>query len=98
MKHEVDWALIRFSDQRVQHQNIVKVEGDTAQRECDDVPSEDLYPHRIAGLDELGGLKVHSRSDERTARRHDFACHESRQIPRQVYFLAILARHRQLWR
>jgi len=61
MKHEVDWALIRFSDQRVQHQNIVKGgRRYCAKGECDDVASEDLYPHRIAGLDELGGLKVHS--------------------------------------
>jgi hypothetical protein len=58
MKHEVDWALIRFSDQRVQHQNIIKGgRRYCAKREGD---SEDLYPHHIAGLDELSGLKVHS--------------------------------------
>lgn len=61
MKHEVDWALIRFSDQRVQHQNIVKGgRRYCAKEECNNVASDDLYPHSIAGLDELGGLKVHS--------------------------------------
>ena len=61
MKHEVDWALIRFSDQRVQRQNIVKGGRKyCAKRDCNNVASEDLYPHRIAALDELGGLKVHS--------------------------------------
>lgn len=61
VKHEVDWALIRFSDQRVQRQNIVKGGRKyCAKRDANTIASEDLYPHRIAALDELGGLKVHS--------------------------------------
>ncbi len=59
-KHEVDWALIKFNDQRLQHQNVVK----GGKRYCTEhdgniAADDDLYPHGIAATEELGGLRVH---------------------------------------
>ena len=60
MKHEVDWALIKFSDHRLQHHNVVKGGRHyCTKRDSTSFGGEDLYPHQIAAMDELGGLKVH---------------------------------------
>ncbi|KAI9876956.1 MAG: hypothetical protein M1830_005198 [Pleopsidium flavum] len=61
IKHEIDWALIKFSEHRVQHHNIVR--GGRLycrKKDSDGSGDEDFYPHKVAAMDELAGLEVHS--------------------------------------
>ncbi len=60
IKHEIDWALIKFSDHRIQHHNVVKGgRRYCGRKDSDGSANEDFYPHRVAAMDELGGLEVH---------------------------------------
>jgi hypothetical protein len=72
--HEIDWALLRLDDRRLQPYNLVQggkrycsraAEGNFCPRLKEPVSrkyyesDEDEYPHQIARADELGSLHVH---------------------------------------
>ncbi|KAE8352968.1 hypothetical protein BDV28DRAFT_134126 [Aspergillus coremiiformis] len=52
IKHEIDWALIKINDDRIDPRNIVFNKRTTQQ-------TETIYLNEIARLEDLGGLKVH---------------------------------------
>ncbi|KAI9775839.1 MAG: hypothetical protein M1816_005719 [Peltula sp. TS41687] len=74
-KHEIDWALLKIKDDRLQPHNLIQ----GGRRHCpngnwrcpprgllhpicrysDFHPDEDLYPNEVAGMYELGNLEVH---------------------------------------
>ncbi|KAJ9224650.1 hypothetical protein DTO169C6_2901 [Paecilomyces variotii] len=62
MKHEIDWALIKMHDNRMDTRNVVSGRPTGAapqglpQRHG---PGQDVHLNRVARLEELGGLKVH---------------------------------------
>jgi hypothetical protein len=72
--HEIDWALLKVDDGRLQPHNLVQG-GRRYCRNGNATPArplrqpvcrqlgfeqhEDLFPNKVAGVDELGGLEVH---------------------------------------
>ncbi|KAE8413157.1 hypothetical protein BDV36DRAFT_269234 [Aspergillus pseudocaelatus] len=52
IKHEIDWALIKINDDRIDARNIVFSQRPMQQ-------TETIYLNDIARLEDLGGLKVH---------------------------------------
>ncbi|KAE8145162.1 hypothetical protein BDV25DRAFT_144910 [Aspergillus avenaceus] len=52
IKHEIDWALIKINDDRIDARNIVFRQRPRQQ-------AETIYLNDIARMEELGGLKVH---------------------------------------
>ncbi|OJJ31028.1 hypothetical protein ASPWEDRAFT_44971 [Aspergillus wentii DTO 134E9] len=69
IKHEIDWALIRINDGRVDARNIVfekapapRPQGLSRRRRGQQEPippSEPIYLNDVARMEDLGGLKVH---------------------------------------
>ena len=67
--HEVDWALIKIDEHRIQAHNIIqggaqycKVNTPELQRTAlsGASPHLDSYPHKVKGANDLGGLNVHA--------------------------------------
>lgn len=67
IKHEIDWALIRINDTRIDTRNIVfetvPQHQDFSRRRRGEIdpmaPSEPIYLNSVARMEGLGGLKVH---------------------------------------
>ncbi|MCJ1473035.1 hypothetical protein MMC13_001684 [Lambiella insularis] len=54
--HEVDWALIKINEQRVQIHNMVQGGGQF----CTSTSYSDSHPCRVVKATDLGGLQVHA--------------------------------------
>ena len=66
IKHEIDWALIRINDTRIDPRNIVfetsaSQHPGLSRRRRDDpaAPRVPIYLNSVTRMEELGGLKVH---------------------------------------
>lgn len=64
IKHEIDWALIRINDARVNPRNVVfetapQYQGPSRRRHGEMASSGPIYLNSVAQMEGLGGLKVH---------------------------------------
>ena len=59
--HEVDWALIKVREQRIQACNIIHGGGQYCKSSVSEPPSVfDSYPCKVMKASDLGGLQVHA--------------------------------------
>lgn len=69
IKHEIDWALIRINESRIDARNIVfekcpgpRSQGPSMRRRSErepTAPSKPIYLNSVARMEDLGGLQVH---------------------------------------
>ncbi|KAJ5349006.1 hypothetical protein MYU51_011769 [Penicillium brevicompactum] len=60
LKHEIDWALIKVDDARMDPRNIIlDTTRSSIARPGRPVPPQPIFLNRIAQMEELGGLQVH---------------------------------------
>ena len=64
--HEVDWALIKIDEHRMQAHNIIRGGAQYCKVHTPDIqrpgtsPHPDSYPHKVKKANDLGGLNVHA--------------------------------------
>ncbi|KAL1957227.1 hypothetical protein VTO42DRAFT_6261 [Malbranchea cinnamomea] len=61
IKHEVDWALIKIDDSRMEARNLVSVIDGSASRGYPATERQHINLNKVAPLESLGGLHVHCR-------------------------------------
>ncbi|OGE52710.1 hypothetical protein PENARI_c009G02499 [Penicillium arizonense] len=60
LKHEIDWALIKVDEARMDPRNIIlDTTGSSIARPGRPIPPQPIFLNKVARMEELGGLQVH---------------------------------------